>query len=134
MRRALFLAIALVCLATSSATAQDPAQVDAKHNKVEFANDKVRVLRFHLGPKESTPTYEEPTRVVIPLTGGHLKFTLADGKTEEGTRKAGSAVYRTAVRHAIDNLSDKDYESIVVELKSTSAASKPAAQKSKKQK
>ncbi len=133
MRRALLLAAVLVCLAASPATAQAPVKVDPKYNKVEFENDQVRVLRFHLGPKESTPMYEEPPRVVIPLTDGRLKFTIAGGKTEQGTRKAGSAVYRTAVKHAIENLSDKDYESIVVELKVKPAASKPAAQKSKKQ-
>jgi len=133
MRRALFLAVAFVCLAASAATAQDPVQVDPKHNKVESENDQVRVLRLHLGPKESTPMHEHPANVIVSITDAHVKVTLADGKTEERTRKAGSAVYRAAEKHAIENLSDKDYESVIVELKSRSAASKPAAQKSKKQ-
>ncbi len=129
MRRALFLATAFVCLAASPAMAQDPVQVDPKHNKVEVENDQVRVLRFHLGPKESSPMHTHPANVVVAMTDRHLKVTLADGKTEERTGKAGSAAYRAAEKHAIENLSDKDYESIVVELKSTSAARKPAARK-----
>ena len=133
MRRALFLAVAFVCLAASPATAQDPVQVDPKHNKVEFENDQVRVLRFHLGQKESTPMHAHPTNVIVSITDVHVKVTLADGKTEERTRKAGSVVYRTAEKHAIENLSDKDYESVIIELKSTSAASKPAGAKQKKQ-
>ena len=48
---------------------------------MEFENAQVRVLRFHPGPKESTPMYEEPPRVVIPLTDGRLKFTIAGGKS-----------------------------------------------------
>ncbi len=133
MRRALFLAVAFVCLAASPATAQDPVRVDPKHNKVESENNQVRVLRFHLGPKESSPMHEHPANVIVSLTDVHVKVTLADGKTEERTRKAGSAVYRTAEQHAIENLSDKDYESIIVELKTKPAASKPAAKKQKKQ-
>jgi len=106
--------------------------VDPKHNKAEFENDQVRVLRFHLGPKESSPMHEHPGVVLVSLTDVHVKVTLADGKTEERTRKAGSAVYRPAEKHGIQNLSDKDYESIIIELKAKrEAASKPAAKKRK---
>jgi quercetin dioxygenase-like cupin family protein len=72
--------------------------------------------------------HEHPANVIVSLTDVHVKVTLTGGKTEERTRKAGSAVYRTAEKHAIENLSDKDYESIIIELKATSAASKPAIQ------
>src|SRR5712692_1406250 len=133
MRRALFSAVVVVCLTASPATAQDPVQVDPKHNKVESENDQVRVLRFRLGPKESSPMHSHPANVIVSITDAHVKVTLADGKTEERTRKAGSAVYRAAEKHAIENLSDKNYESVIIELKSTSAASKPAAKKQKKQ-
>jgi quercetin dioxygenase-like cupin family protein len=116
MRRALFLA-AMVWLAVVAARAQDPVKVDPKHNKVEFENDQVRVLRFHLGPKESSPMHEHPAVVLVSVTDVRVKVTLADGKTQERTRKAGSVVYRPTEKHAIENLSDKDYESIIIELK-----------------
>jgi len=132
MRRALFLA-AVFSLAAFTAKAQDPVKVDPKHNKVEVENNQVRVLRLHLGAKESTPMHEHPANVIVSITDVHVKVTLADGKTEERTRKAGSAVYRTGEKHAIENLSDKDYESVIVELKAKPAASKPAAKKQKKQ-
>src|SRR5712692_2504729 len=134
MRRALFSAVVVVCLTASPATAQDPVQVDPKHNKVESENDQVRVLRFRLGPKESSPMHEHPANVIVSLSDVHVKVTLADGRTEERTRKAGSAVYRAAEKHAIENLSDKDYESVIIELKAKPAAAKPpAAKKQKKQ-
>lgn len=85
------------------------------------------VLRVHLGPKENSPMHEHPPRVVIPLTDVRLKFTLADGKTEERTATAGSVRYRAAIKHAAENLNDRDCEAIEVELKAKSAASKPAA-------
>lgn len=125
MRRALFfLAIAFVCLAATPAMAQDPVQVDPKHNKVEVDNDQVRVLRFHLGPKESTPMHEHPAMVLVALTDGHTKVTSGDGTAREGTRKAGEVVYRTAIKHAVENLSNEEYEMIEIELKATSAGKK----------
>ncbi len=124
MRRALFLAIVLLFMTVSPARSQDPVQVDPKHYKVEVDNDQVRVLRTHLGPKESSPMHEHPPGVVTFLTDAHVKFTLADGKTEERTATAGSVRYRPAVKHAVENLSERDIEVIEVELKAASAASK----------
>ena len=113
----LLLAIVLSSLMALSAQAQDPVQVDPKHYKVEVDNDQVRVVRFRLGPKESTPMHEHPPGVVTLLTDARLKFTLADGKTEERTATAGSVRYRPAVKHSVENLNDTDVELIEVELK-----------------
>ncbi len=124
MLRALFLAIAFVYVAASPAMAQDTVQVDPKHNKVEFENDQVRVLRTHVAPKESIPMHEHPANVVIWLTDARNKVTLADGKTEERRSKAGSVSYRAGEKHAVENVSDKDYEVIIVELKAKPAATK----------
>ena len=88
------------------AKAQDPVSVDPKHNKVEFENDQVRVLRTHVAPKESIPMHEHPPSVVVLLTDAHSKFTLPDGKTRETTGTAGEVRYRPAEKHAYENLSD----------------------------
>ena len=129
MRRALFLAAVLVCLAASPATAQDSVKVDPKHNKVEFENDQVRVLRTHVTPKESIPMHEHPANIVIWLTDSRNKVTLADGTTQERQSKAGSVSFRPGEKHAVQNMSDKDYEVIIVELKAKPAASKSSAAK-----
>ena len=47
MRRVLFVAT-VVCLAVSTAKAQDPVKVDPNNWKVEFENAQVRVLRVHI--------------------------------------------------------------------------------------
>ena len=124
MFRTLFLSCLWFCLVSTAAMAQDPVQVDPKHNKVEVDNDQVRVLRFHLGPKESTPMHEHPTMVLVALTNGHTKVTSGDGTVREGTRKAGEVVYRPALKHAVENLTNEEYEMIEVELKAPSAAKK----------
>jgi quercetin dioxygenase-like cupin family protein len=133
MRRALLLLVVAVCLAGVGATmAQDPVKVDPKHYKVEFENDQVRVLRVHLGPKESIPLHEHPQCVLTFLTDAHVKSTLADGKTEERTTAAGSVRYRPSLKHAVENLNDKDFEVIEVEVKTKLEPSKPAAEKQEK--
>ena len=129
MRRALFLAAVLVCLAASPATAQDSVKVDPKHNKVEFENDQVRVLRTHVAPKESIPMHEHPANIVIWLTDSRNKVTLADGTTQERQSKTGSVSFRPGEKHAVQNMSDKDYEVIIVELKAKPATTNPVAKK-----
>ena len=129
MRRALFLAGAFVCLAASPATAQDPVQVDPKHHKVEVENAQVRVLRITIGPHEKTAMHQHPANVVVFLTDAHSKVTFPDGKTEERHRKAGEARWQAGEKHVVENVSDKPFEAIMVELKGKGAAAKPAAKK-----
>jgi quercetin dioxygenase-like cupin family protein len=110
---------ALAALATSPALAQDPVKVDnnPSHYKVEVENDQVRVLHVRLGPKETSPMHYHPATVVIGQSDVRLRFTYPDGKTEERMTTAGSIRFRAAVTHTAENLSDKDFDAIEVELK-----------------
>ena len=47
-------------MTAAPAMAQDPAKVDAKHYKLEFENDQVRVLRITYGPGEKSVMHEHP--------------------------------------------------------------------------
>ncbi len=125
MRRVLFLA-AMVCLAVLTAKAQDPVKVDPKHYKVEFENDQVRVIRSHYGPHEKGAMHEHPANVSVLLTDSDAKLTMPDGKTEEFHGKAGQTEWLAGVKHQGENLSDKLFELIQVELKSKPAATQPA--------
>jgi hypothetical protein len=43
---------------------------DPRHDKVEFDNDQVRVLRVTIGPHQATPQFKNPlNRVIVYLTG-----------------------------------------------------------------
>ncbi len=127
MRRIFFL-VGLVCLAASTAKAQDPVKVDPNNWKVEFENDQVRVLRVHIPAHGKLGMHEHPANVLIPLKDGHVKDFFPDGKTAEVHAKAGQATWRDAVKHAGENLGDTPVESILVELKAKPAA-KHAAKK-----
>ncbi len=80
MRRVLFL-VAVFSVAAFTVKAQDPVKVDPKHNKVEFENAQVRVLRFNYRPHEKSPMHDHPANVVVFLTDAHVKFSYPDGKT-----------------------------------------------------
>lgn len=128
--RALVLAISLIALAGvgllagSVATAQDPVRVDPKHYKVEFENDRVRVLRITYPPHEKSVMHHHPANVAVFLTNGLSRFTTPDGKTQDSPVKAGSVQWSEAAEHLPENVGDKPFELIVVELKAKKAAAK----------
>ncbi len=130
MRRVVFLLCA-ICLAAATAGAQDPVKVDSKHYKVEFENAQVRVLRAHYGPHEKSVMHEHPDTVAVYVTDAKVKFTLPDGKTEDGSGKASQTMWAKAGKHLPENTGDKPMEVIVIEMKAKPAAA-PAAPAKKK--
>jgi len=100
------------------AFAQDAVKTDPAHYKVEFENDKVRILRFHYGPHEKSIMHSHPDAVAVFLTDGKVKFTLPDGKIVDASGKAGMAQFTPAQVHNPENVGDAPMEGIVIELKS----------------
>ena len=98
--------------------ATDPLKIDPKHYKVEFENDQVRVIRVKIGPKQSVPMHEHSLdRIVVYITDQDFKVTGADGKEVMAKHKAGDVGFSTPSTHKEENLSDKPFEIVVVELK-----------------
>lgn len=117
MNKLLVATVFVLSLATTT-LAQDPVKVDSNHYKVEFENAQVRVLRIKVGPNEKSIMHRHPNAVAIFLTDLNGKMTLADGKTENTTRKAGDVMWTPAVVHQPENAGDQPFELILVELKS----------------
>jgi quercetin dioxygenase-like cupin family protein len=119
-------AAVLGTMITVPAMAQDPTKVDAKHYKVEFENDQVRVLRITYGPKEKSIMHEHPGAVAVFMTDGKVKFGLPDGKVIDNDVKAGKVQWTPAGKHLPENVGDKPFEVVLVEMKGKPAA-KPEA-------
>ena len=115
--RQLALMAGLWMISAAPAFAQDPVKVDPKHYKVELENERVRVLRITYGPGDKSVMHEHPASVAVFLTDGQVKFTLPDGKSQLTPSKAGSAVWTPAGKHLPENVGDKPFELILVELK-----------------
>jgi quercetin dioxygenase-like cupin family protein len=101
----------------SPKTALDPVAVDSKHYHVEFENPQVRVVRVHFGAHETAPLHEHVlNRVVVYLTDQNTRMTT-NGKTDVAQHKPGDASWGGPAKHTEENLMDKPFEAIVVELK-----------------
>lgn len=97
--------------------AQDPVTVDPEHYRVEFENERVRVLRVKFGPHEKSVMHGHPSALEINLTIAHLLVTYPDGTAENFHAKAGQVRLSPAAELQPENLSDFPYEAIAIELK-----------------
>ena len=95
----------------------DPVKVDPQHYKVEFENDRVRVLRIKYGAGEKSVMHSHPESIAVFLTDAHAKFTYPDGRTEDINATAGTVQHMDAFTHLPESLSKTAFEVIAVELK-----------------
>lgn len=116
VRIALFVGAVCLCLGVTI-KAQDAVKVDSKHYSVVTENDQVRVVKVHYGVHEKSVMHSHPNSVAVFLTDSKVKMTLADGKTQDMTVKAGETMYTPAGTHLPENVGDKSFDLILVELK-----------------
>ncbi|WP_242344296.1 cupin domain-containing protein [Anaeromyxobacter terrae] len=90
------------------------------HDKVEFENDQVRIVRYAYAKGDKSPMHDHPAGVQITLTDAHVRQTTPDGKTTEVSGKAGAVHYRPPLTHALENMGER-FEGILVDLKGAPA-------------
>jgi hypothetical protein len=83
----------------------DPTVVDAKHYKVEFENDQVRILRVHYDPHDKGELHEHILNRVV------LYLNDQPGAKEDEVHISGAGT------HTEQNASDQPADRIAVELK-----------------
>jgi oxalate decarboxylase/phosphoglucose isomerase-like protein (cupin superfamily) len=110
-------AVAVCLFLALSAAAQDAVKVDPKHYTVVSENDQVRILKVHYGVHEKSVMHSHPNAVAVFLTDSKAKMALADGKTQDMAVKAGDTMYTPAGTHLPENVGDKPFDLIVIELK-----------------
>ena len=102
---------------TSFAASEDSVAVDPKHYKVEFQNDRVRVLRIKYGPGEKSVMHAHPANVAVFLNDGQAKMTLPDGKARATDMKAGQVLWSGKEKDLPENSGGRPFELVLVELK-----------------
>jgi quercetin dioxygenase-like cupin family protein len=112
-------AVAILVLA-SAALAQDATKVEPTHYRVAFENEYVRVVDIHYGPREKSAMHDHPSGVAVYITGGHFRFTDETGKVVEANAKPGDARWFRSFKHKVENLSDKSFDGVYIEIKSGS--------------
>lgn len=94
----------------------DPVAVDPDHEKVEFENEQIRVIREHCHAGEKVVMHGHPDNVQVLLTNMKVELATDDGRTTVVTGMAGDVHWRAATRHAA-RIIDTPFEQIVVEMK-----------------
>jgi len=110
-------AFALLLL-SNSAFAQEATKVEPQHYRVAFENDHVRVVDMHYGPYERSAMHQHPSGVAVYVTDGHFRFTDENGKVTEAHARAGESRWFPAFTHKVENLSDKPFNGVYIEIKS----------------
>jgi hypothetical protein len=105
----------------SIAAAQTDVEVDPAHNKLEFENNCVRVVRGNFGPREkSAGLFDTKSAVIVELTGSEgWKVSFPDGHSIIAPATHAGHVWWDSGGGRIqpENTSDARVEYIVIELK-----------------
>ena len=96
----------------------DPVEVDPDHYKLEFENERVRVLRISYEPGEKSVMHRHPESVAVFLTEQKVKFGAPDGTEQEDSGEPGETSWSEAEQHLPENIGDQPMELILVEVKS----------------
>ena len=72
----------------SAAAAQDAAMVNPKIVKLEFENDKVRILHARYKPHDRLEMHSHPAKAEVQITDGALRIFTPDGKLRDDPGRA----------------------------------------------
>ena len=114
--------------APQSTSVPDALTASPDHYTLEFENQFVRVIRVRYGPHGTSPMHQHPAPggVLVPLTDQNARLTGKDGSSQEVHFKTGQARWAVSkpgvdlsfqTTHWEENLSDKPFELIRVEVK-----------------
>ena len=96
---------------------RDIVRVASTHVRVDFENDRTRVLRLTLGAGESIPLHDDRAGVLVCIAGCRIRFTMPDGKTQDIELKAGETRWLPDARRVTRNLADGPVEMLYIETK-----------------
>jgi hypothetical protein len=101
----------------------DAVRVDPERYKIDFENDRVRIVRLGFGPHEEGLMVEHPPRVLATLTDVAVKLLFADGRTDERGAPRGVAAWLEGETLLTENAGDHPLEVVLIEPKTRGTGS-----------
>jgi len=95
----------------------DAVRIDPARYRIEFENERVRIVRLGFGPHEKGMMVEHPPRVLVTLTEVAVKLAFADGHTDERGAPAGIAGWLEGETLLTENARDELLEVVLIEPK-----------------
>jgi quercetin dioxygenase-like cupin family protein len=89
----------------------------ARQVRVDFENDRTRVLRLTLAAGETIPTHDDRSGVLVCLAGCRVRFKMPGGDTQDVELKAGETRWMPDARRAARNLAGGPLEMLYIESK-----------------
>lgn len=95
----------------------DPLLADPRHYHLDLENQWVRVIREHMGPRETMPMHQHPApgAVIVFLTDRHNRLISQAGIGQELSNHAGDLMWSPASTHRSENLNDAPFEAVQIE-------------------
>jgi hypothetical protein len=100
---------------------RDALQADPQHYRLEFENEKMRVLRLTLKSSETAPMHDDKDALVVCLNECHVRFTSPNGRSEDIHMEAGASRWIYGDTRSEKNLGTKPVEMLFIETKSGNA-------------
>ena len=99
----------------------DAVRVDPARYKIDFENERVRIVRLGFGPHEKGMMVEHPPRVLATLTDVAVKLLFADGHTDERGAPRGVAAWLEGETLLTENAGEHPLEVVLIEPKAPGA-------------
>ena len=93
------------------------AKLDVRHDKLEFENNQVRVIRMKLGAHQTASLAESRNMVAVFLIDQETRSTDSSGAITTAKHKAGEVLWETPHSEKLENTGDKPLEMLLLELK-----------------
>jgi hypothetical protein len=100
---------------------RDVVHIAPKHYRLEFENERVRVLRATFGPDDVIPMHDDPAAVLVCVSECHVRFTRPDGKVQDVHMEAGQSRWIWEDTRSEKNLSTHPVEMLFIEMKRKSS-------------
>ena len=97
---------------------RDALQIAPQHYRLEFENDKMRVLRLTLKPSETVPMHDDKDALIVCLRECHMRFTSPNGRSEDIHMEAGGARWIYGDTRSEKNLGTQPADLLFIETKS----------------
>jgi hypothetical protein len=96
---------------------RDIVRVAPTHVRVDFENDRTRVLRLTLAAGETIPAHDDRAGVLVCLAACRIRFTMPDGTAQDLELKAGETRWLPGARRITRNLAALPVEMLYIETK-----------------
>jgi hypothetical protein len=96
---------------------RDIVRVASSRVRVDFENDRTRVLRLTLLAGEAIPAHDDRAGVLVCIAGCRIRFSTPDGTTQDVELKAGETRWMPDARRVTLNLAGAPVEMLYIESK-----------------